>query len=775
MNEMSLYGSQNKAWLFCLWLLCLTWGSQASAKLISIGVLNTQNSAEAQAFWQKSLQRLSSQIPEYQFVMKPLGLECLTYAIEKHQLDYIVTTPGQIVVLQEIEDVYPIATVQNNFKNQTFSHFGAVAFTRNDRVDLRNLSDLKGQSIMATSPYEYGGYQMMMRKLLQAGIHPKKDFFNIEFNGTSQTQVVESVLNEEADVGIVRTGMLESYIENNPSALQQIKVIGSEKIANYPLMHSTILYPEWSLARLEGSDIALSLKMMKALVSMPKQGGGAVYTRYYGWTTAADLTTVHGLLKALQVAPYQPFQEITLKQIVKEYGLSLALLGMLLLVLILVTITVSRINRKLANSQSELARHRDNLEKEVSVRTRELVTLNQLLEKDIVAREQAEGILLRSRNTLQGFYELSANTQASYSESLKSLIQLVQSHFKVKATFLFRILDGEPFFEICCFEGEESLQNKVLSYLIAEHENLKQGRFSELAELSKETFLFQQIWVDSNPHCFLCLVGEDLAELPEVDQELLRLMAQWVGASIERQILDDDRIKYRAQLGKVTRLFTVGELASGLAHEINQPLTAATNYISGSLRRLSGKENTSVRVGLNRSLDSLTRATDIIRRLREFVQTGQLSQTSFNLVASVERVLDLLRSEAQQKDIQLILKSSASNIQVMADTVQIEQVMLNLVRNGIESIEKQGVVDITLMERAGDVYIQVEDTGGGIADNEIAFVFDAFHSTKSDGMGLGLAICRSLIESHNRHLTVQNTQTGAQFTFTLPVSTKGIE
>ena len=122
-------------------------------------------------------------------------------------------------------------------------------------------------------------------------------------------------------------------------------------------------------------------------------------------------TTVHGLLRALELPPYDPNKRISLRQLIKEYGIEISLLVALLIVSLIATVRVSRINRQLALSQAELANHRDNLEQEVAERTQELSQVNHALEEDIEAREKVEATLRRSRTALQGFYEISVNAR----------------------------------------------------------------------------------------------------------------------------------------------------------------------------------------------------------------------------------------------------------------------------------------------------------------------------------------------------------------------------
>ena len=203
-------------WALPFFLLCFAYTS-SYAKIISIGVLSqanslSHNSLEQQEFWQKTALYLNQEILEHTFVIRPLGLECLTHAIEKKQLDFAITNPAQIIELEKTEGVAVISSLQSYFEGEAYGRYGALLIAHSSREDLSLLSDLKGQSVMAVSPTEFGGYQIIWRELLQAGITPEDDFFNLLFTNGSQENIVQAVLDEVTDVGIVRTGILEGLI-----------------------------------------------------------------------------------------------------------------------------------------------------------------------------------------------------------------------------------------------------------------------------------------------------------------------------------------------------------------------------------------------------------------------------------------------------------------------------------------------------------------------------------------------------------------------------------
>ncbi|MDX1353484.1 MAG: PhnD/SsuA/transferrin family substrate-binding protein, partial [Thiomicrorhabdus sp.] len=693
---------------------------------MSIGVFNQHSTQSDQAFWNKTANYLSKNIDGYEFVIKPMGHECLDNAIDKKQLQFIITSPDHLVQLVSNGAKY-IASMQTHHQGHTQDFFAATLITKANNSSIKTLSNLKNQSVAATSPFEFSGFQMMKRELLLSGITPDKDFFELRFTNGSQKNIVYAVLNDEADAGIIRAGLLEKMIQDGEIEANQIKVVGAKSTPGYTLQHSSSLYADWGIATLYETDVALALKVATTLYAMPKSNTSETYQSHYGWGRPADLTTVKGLLRALKLPPYSPNNKISLKKLLHEYGLEITLILALIMVLSLSITRVSHINRKLAQSQRELDQHKNNLEQEVKERTQELSLLNKKLEEDIKAREQVEATLRRSRQALQSFYEISVNYNASYATKVDQLMVLARIHFQMDATFLYKVeqpsKENPLGLKLQSYDGDRAFEHEVFNCLqkIDYESNDNQIQTYENTQCNKR---LQSILIniDGRSNRLLLLIGDlvNHSELSNVDQELLRLLTQWIASGIERHAIEEEREIYRSQLGKITRLFTVGEMATGLAHEINQPLTAAANYISGSLRRLKEGDNKQIELGLTRSLESLNLASNIIKRLREFVQTGTPQQEEFNLITSINKVVDILGAEAYQNNIKLQTPTSQTELLVMGDKTQIEQVILNLVRNGMEAItSKDGLVNIDLQVGNHEVEISVTDNGSGIDEQEI--------------------------------------------------------
>ena len=236
--------------------------------------------------------------------------------------------------------------------------------------------------------------------------------------------------------------------------------------------------------------------------------------------------------------------------------------------------------------------------------------------------------------------------------------------------------------------------------------------------------------------------------------------------------------RHQQELAHVMRLSTMGEMASGMAHELNQPLTAVTTYCETALTILESHGAAppgEVGAILERAAEQARRAGKIIRHLRDFVRKGDTPKVPVELDAVVRDVINLLDWELRNGEVVLQLRLAGRGHRIWVDKVQIEQVLLNLVRNSLEAIHGAAISDgriIVETRPVQDARLQatVTDNGTGIDAAMVKKLFDPFQTTKATGMGIGLSISRSIIEAHGGKLWAKGApQTGAIFGFELPI------
>lgn len=228
---------------------------------------------------------------------------------------------------------------------------------------------------------------------------------------------------------------------------------------------------------------------------------------------------------------------------------------------------------------------------------------------------------------------------------------------------------------------------------------------------------------------------------------------------------------------QVSRLATIGEMAAGVAHELNQPLTAIANYAQACDRLLSrpGANLEEVRGALREIASQAVRAGDILRRLRSLAQSQPMRRERADLNATVEAIRDLILADGRVHHARVHFDLASRLPPVWIDTVQIQHVVLNLVRNGFEAPPVPGRAERELTVRTGpasdgDVEITVLDNGCGLSPQALERMFDPFFSTKPEGTGLGLAISHTLVRAHGGALSYcHNVPSGACFSIRLPV------
>ena len=246
----------------------------------------------------------------------------------------------------------------------------------------------------------------------------------------------------------------------------------------------------------------------------------------------------------------------------------------------------------------------------------------------------------------------------------------------------------------------------------------------------------------------------------------------------ERRQAEKERERLRqvqADLAHINRATTMGELTASLAHEINQPIAAAATDARTCLRWLTREQPDmgEARESAVRMVNAVTRAADIISRLRQLFKKGAPRTSLVDLGEVIQEMVVLLRSEASRHSVLILTELSEDLPRAVADRVQLQQVLMNLMLNGIEAMQDTksgGQLTIrSLRGEGGQSLISVSDTGKGLPPDQADQIFNAFFSTKAQGTGMGLSISRSIIESHGGRLwATSNSGRGATFNFTLP-------
>ena len=270
-----------------------------------------------------------------------------------------------------------------------------------------------------------------------------------------------------------------------------------------------------------------------------------------------------------------------------------------------------------------------------------------------------------------------------------------------------------------------------------------------------------------------------------------RLAQMVIATDITTRRLAEEQSAAQAQRAQTSsRLITMGEMASSVAHELNQPLTAINNYCNGMVSRIKAGQITELDLlgALDKTARQAQRAGQIIQRIRSFVKRSEPNRTISDIASMVAEAVELAEIELRRRNVRLTHYVAARLPQLLADPILIEQVLVNLLKNAAESVDaaqrptaRRGVelrVVPKQLEHRAVIEFSVTDSGKGLAPEVMERLYEAFYSTKADGMGIGLSLCRTIVESHQGRMKAQNIYNGAEvtgccFSFWIPLNEAG--
>jgi PAS domain S-box-containing protein len=359
-------------------LVCLTSTSLLpilaySAEPVRIGILAFRSKQQTLEQWQPLAIALKQAMPERDFVVDALTYPELEKATASDALDFVLTNPAHYVLLtKRIRLSAPLATLASIENNQPVAVFGGIIFTRAEQSNINVLSDIKNKTIAATNTDSFGGYQMQSYALRQVGVNLSQDA-KIIFTGMPHDNVVNAVLNKRADVGFVRTGLLESMVREGKLDIKKIKIINRQRTHGFPVQASTKLYPEWAFASMPNVQEDIARHVAAALFVLEENTAATRAMNIHGFVVPADYTSVADLLKELRVKPFDAPPHFTLTDVWARYQYTLIVALVALGLIVLLSIRLLLIRRKLDEEHCVV------LQQQEQSRERE-VHLNTLLE-----------------------------------------------------------------------------------------------------------------------------------------------------------------------------------------------------------------------------------------------------------------------------------------------------------------------------------------------------------------------------------------------------------
>jgi diguanylate cyclase (GGDEF)-like protein/PAS domain S-box-containing protein len=289
-------------WITLLACVCSV-SNTLAAQVARVGVLSFQSKADTLAQWQPTATALEQAVPQTRFEVVPLTYEEMDAAVSADQLDFVLTNPEHYVVLRQTHKLRPMVTLNQKIGTQVVDHFGSVIFTQASS-GVQTLAQVRGKRVSAVGLNSLGGYLMAadVFRANQIALHNASDV-RLSFTGVPHSRVVQAVLAGEADVGVVRTGVLEQMAAAGKLDLSQVRVINLQPASVFPQLLSTALFAEWPLAAMPHTATALTKATLVALLQVQPDSDAARAGRYQGFSIPANYTPVEDLMRRLKVYP----------------------------------------------------------------------------------------------------------------------------------------------------------------------------------------------------------------------------------------------------------------------------------------------------------------------------------------------------------------------------------------------------------------------------------------------------------------------------------------
>lgn len=344
-----------------LCLMATVLSARAADRELRIGVLSFRPIAQTLGQWRATAEYLNSQVPGYRFSIAPLYYTELDQAVSRRELDFVLTNPEHYITLRNDFGLVSLATLMPMVDGNPVTQFGGVILTRADRVDISTLDDVRGKNVAIPSEQSLGGYIMQRWTLYKRGI-TVSDLAGIQTTGMPHDKAVLAVMQGRADVGFVRTGILEHMAQEGSIQLDQFKVLNRQPPGRYAQLLSTDLYPEWPMAAMPQVPSALAQQVAQALFNMAPHEAAAQNGGYYGFAPPGDYASVKAVVDRLELERRAAYV-LDLRDLLHKYATEWMVAGLALLTLLAGGAWfLARANQKLSASYSEQKRLDDALQ-----------------------------------------------------------------------------------------------------------------------------------------------------------------------------------------------------------------------------------------------------------------------------------------------------------------------------------------------------------------------------------------------------------------------------
>jgi len=724
---------------------------------IRIGVLAKRGQEKALQQWGATAYYLDKKIDGFTFRIIPLDFEAIYPAVKNKEIDFILTNSAYYVGLVHHYGVKRILTLKNKRLNRDTTRFGSVIFTKADNKRINTLEDLSRKRFMAVNKRSFGGWLMAKYHLKQLGLEPEKNFKSIEFGGTHDA-VVFAVAGGQVDAGTVRTDTLERMAKEGKIDLNDFKVLAEHSHEeSFPFLLTTALYPEWPLSSLPHVQEKTVKLVTIALLQLSPQDEAAKAANITGWISSLDYLPVRNCLQSLRFHPFENYNVISWKESVRQHWSWYLVLMFLVIGAFASTVIFRMLNNRL---QTALVSLDNELEEKKIMDSR-------LQEFKLTLDQTLDCVFMFDPETLKYIYaNQGAVDQVGY--SLEELLAMTP-------------LDLNPEYDAEKYRAllNPLLQGEKKSITYATIHRTKEG-----VDVPVEIHQ-QYVALSDGKNRFVSIV-RDISERNKEIREKERLQAQLLHAQ---------------------KLESVGQLAAGIAHEINTPIQFISTNIDfmdeavhdvtllmeqiqktgkNAPQEISAAINDALEEAdweylaeelpqaISQSRDGVKRVSSIVLAMKEFSHPGTKERELNDLNQIIKTTVTVARNEWKYvADVELDLDPELPKIPLLAD--EMGQVILNMLVNAAHAIGEKlgdnpegekGTITIASKKIKNGIELRLRDTGAGIPEQVRPRIFDPFYTTKQVGRGTG----QGLAISHN----VVTEKHGGSIDFTTEIG-KGTE
>jgi len=587
-----------------LTIILLLLSGQAFGVSYAIGVLAYNGKQQALERWKPTADYLSSEINGAEFHIVPLTLDEFLHAINKDELDFVLTNPGHYVRLEVQFGVTRIVTFLSRHQDRVLKHFSSVIFTHKDS-GIVSLHGLKGRTLAAVSEDAFGGFQLARLEFENSAVDVLRDM-KLLWLGFPHADIVNAVNEGRADAGTVRAGILERMAAEQLIDLDDFRVLGARQDEGFPYLHSSGLFPEWPFAKLPRTDTALSKKVAVTLLEMQADSPAALQAGGAGWTIPLNYAPVHDVLRRLQAEPY-PATRITASQFVETYRGWIGLVAGMFFALLLILLRLLGANRELTETRNALQDHRLKLEDTVQERTDDLLQTNAALQIEIASHIEAEKIMDAGCRALQSLHDIFVRDDLDRQQKLNSVVDSVRTYLGTEFALL-SSFKGETF-EICSVSPLNASSGAPLVLSLA-RQAIEERQIISRENLPEwRRYIASPVFIRGHLCCVFEFASslqyqeEEGSDSPRINSELctriLNLISQWVGNEttlLAEERMHQDMHKRFEHLSRreteVLELLMQGDSTKIMARKLGLSTKTIEMHRASLLRKTAAKSST---------------------------------------------------------------------------------------------------------------------------------------------------------------------------------------